>query len=593
MKKRLSILGIASLCVCVATSGVFAQGIFDKVADWPQVGASKVAGSVSFANGVYTLEGNGDDIWGNADEGLYVYTTKSGSQSISARVNWVEPGANEWSKVGVMIREVGDDPGSKTYYSILRGYDYGDRADAAWRTTTGGSSGSVQMFVDPPDNTVAVQATADGLWLRVTRLAEANIMVAEWSEDGTNWNIGDITYNLSMADTAAYGLCITNHDDNTELVVADVDNVKISAPSIKLVLAKRILPTSVLPEGGGKVAGNKIKVDIIPSGSSSGTVTEAVPSGVTISNIKTTNGSASVTGGNLVWKLSNASGSAEMTYDMDISATAAAPGFVLLSGTIDSDGKQSAISGVDSLFKVQWQAPFIDREVTLDGVIAAGEYTGARTETFGHASGDTTPPGVHIDGTAYPADKENVEFHIYHSRTSIYVGMTVLDGDVLDFDPDPVDAWQHDSAEIYLDGNLNRLETKENARFGPQMTVLGDGSVAAGNDAPTPVELPNGGYAGTNGAYWNYGAKAYPTDNKYVVEYQMLKDQMLDPVDRTVVGFDILMNSGSGTHARTGKWGYNTTRLDGTAGEYWNDETGWIVIELAGGPTNVSEWYLY
>lgn len=596
MKTSKGILLFLALCVIVAPA--FSQGIFDKTANWAgssdaAVNTTHVDGSVTFAGGVYTLEGNGNDIWDAADEGFFVYTEKSGSQTLTARVNWQDPGANEWSKVGVMIREVGDDAGSKTYYSILRGFDFGDRADAAWRMSTGGTSGSIQMFDDPPDNTLPVEATADGLWLRVTRIAEADIMVTEYSFEGNEWYVGNVTRNFPMAETVAYGLCITSHVDDDVLVSAAVDNVKLAAPTIQLVLANRTLPTSVLPEGGGKITGVNMEVQVVPSGSASATVTELLPPGVTATNIKASNGTASFANETITWKLTNASGTVNMTYDLDITAAAAATGYVLLDGQIDNQGDVSAVSGINSLFKVQWQVPFIDREATLDGVISAGEYDGAREETFGHADGDTTPPGVHISGTAYPVDEENVTFYIYHSRTSIYVALNVLDGDILDFDPDPVDSWQHDSAELYLDGNLSRdVAPKSGDRFGPQMTVLGDGSRNGGNDMPTAVEMPGGGHSTKDGAYWNYGAKV-KDDNEYVVEYQLNKSQMLDPLDRTVIGFDILMNSGAGGGARSGKWGYNSTTLDGTAGEYWDDETGWAVIELVGGPTSVTEWYLH
>lgn len=71
--------------IVMVLPGYAQYGIFDKTADWggtnspPQRGTYKVPGSVTFANGVYTLQGNGDDIWDNNDEGFFVYTEKSGS----------------------------------------------------------------------------------------------------------------------------------------------------------------------------------------------------------------------------------------------------------------------------------------------------------------------------------------------------------------------------------------------------------------------------------------------------------------------------------------------------------------------------------
>jgi len=136
--KRIYTLAFLGLALCIATSPVLAQGIFDKTADWDLNDGSKVAGSATFSGGVYTVKGNGNDIWGNADEGFFLYTEKSGSWSLSGKVEWIAPGGNEWAKIGVMIREKADLPESRHYWTQTRGS--ADISGPQWRPVEGAAS---------------------------------------------------------------------------------------------------------------------------------------------------------------------------------------------------------------------------------------------------------------------------------------------------------------------------------------------------------------------------------------------------------------------------------------------------------------------
>lgn len=896
--------------ICSLTAGqALAQGLFEKTADWgtteypPQRGSFKVPGSVTFANGTYTLWGNGDDIWDNNDEGFFVYTEKTGSWRLSGRVQWIDPGPNEWSKIGLMIRENGADPYSRTFYTILRGQDFGDRTDVAWRDNTGGPSYNTQTFQPDPDfpgSSIPVEATLEGLWLSVTRIAEANMVIAEYSFDGATWVTAGSRV-MELPETVAYGLCITNHDDNDFLAEAIVSDVKLEEAAGTIVMrsfsgpeyfgatslykagdtfqvtltltnthgvavesvltetvpagwivseisdggsetsgvimwnlsvpagnstvhykvtvpddpalnvsfngnldgvttggpaqfnrlldgvgmftahadigavaadgaatynealdeyevtgsgtdiwdysdefhfvfkevhgafslkalveldpfessnewveaglmarddlssdaanyatiirtdlqqdaqwrlvkggssdstsanmnadqlgeleitragnifqawyisletgqrtllntqvvemqdpivvglcvtshedgslskgyflntelheypafAVRSLPVDALPAGGGVVEGVKLVVEVLPGTSFTGTVVENLPMGLTAANFSSPD--ANFANGMITWTLSGMEGTAELTYDLTVSENVALNG-VTLSGQVNfSDGSSLATVGDDSLYPVFWTVPYFDRAVTLDGVISEGEYEGAYVETFAHEEGDLTPPGVHWSGKAYPADEENATFHIFHNSRYIFVAVDITDP-ILDFESGftaYTEVWRNDSVELHMDGNLSRLEAKEDNRFGFQAAVLGDGSRTASTSAPTPVALPGGGYASNDGAFWNYGARAKEDGSGYVVEYQVDKFQILDPPTRTVIGFEILINGAEGTGDRTSKWGYWNTKL-GMAqsdAEHWNDERGWAIIELMGAPVqSVSDWSLF
>jgi hypothetical protein len=68
------------------------------------IGSPSAPGSYSVVGGVYTINGDGADIGGSADDFYYVYTTLSGDGEITARIKSIEH-THDWAKAGVMIRE--------------------------------------------------------------------------------------------------------------------------------------------------------------------------------------------------------------------------------------------------------------------------------------------------------------------------------------------------------------------------------------------------------------------------------------------------------------------------------------------------------
>lgn len=581
MKKRIN----AGLCLFVliglVSIPVQAQGIFDSTADWELTGADnvKAEGSVDFSGGVYTLEGNGDDVWGNADEGFYVYTTKSGSWSIEGQVYWIDTTGQDWAKVGVMIREKGDLPGSKTYYALLRGAVLGDRSDAAWRSSEGGSSSSVQIFEEPD---VPVEAGLDGtLGLRVTRVAETDLFFMEYSYDMQEWFFGH-SMTLEMADEVAYGLFITNHFNDDLLAVAEVSNVELN--EFSGVVATRSFSSGIYT--GGETI--EASIDLFNPGSSAVSVDVTELADPFFDVVSADNG-GSISGSDINWSVSVPAGET-----LTLGYTIKAPDSFEGKGTWDGNANSMPIFGVNTISGIlplvlenKKEVPFLTNEITLDGEIGEDEYAGATSFTFDVSDPDN-PPGTVMNGGSLTSHGMTV--HLLHNNDYIYVALDVVDPLVDYTSNDSADVWRSDSSELYLDGNLSRLSTKEGNALGPQMTVQANGARAAGNDAPTPIELSNGGHYTEDGAYWNFGA-AEDADG-YNVEYQLSKAQMVDPPTRTLLGFDILINDASETGDRSGKWGWFNVGEDGAIAEFWDDETGWGLIELMEG-TSVSEWALY
>lgn len=315
-------LALVLLCAITAIPAFSQVGIFENSADWTleTEGNLKAPGSATFAGDIYTVEGNGNDIWGTADEGYYIYTMRSGDVSITALMSWLDPGTNEWSKMIAMIREKGDAPGSKHFGGQLRGNNYGDQVHATWRNEEDAGSSSQQFFypkADPADPDVAVEATVEGIWVRVTRVAELDLFFCEWSEDGTNWTLGHVE-EIEMADEVAVGLAVTNHEDDEFVAIGEFYNVEITGPPT--------LPTSGSREfsQGGFEAGSEITVSVTvlnPNQAATNvSVSDTVPAGWTVSDISD---GGSESGGTISWDVEAPFGRTSLTYK----ATApAAPG---------------------------------------------------------------------------------------------------------------------------------------------------------------------------------------------------------------------------------------------------------------------------
>ncbi len=609
MKKLYFIGTVAVLSVCLAGPSAFGQcGIFENTADWPQIGDAKADGSCDEAGGEYNLRGNGNDIWGGQDEGFYAYTEKEGSWILTAKLEWIDPGADEWAKFGVMIREDPQDPTSRFFAMTLRGNEWGDQVNVQYRTNGGGDAADSGALQFEGENVMAWDGT---LTFRLTRVAAINMLLAEWSaDDGATWYFGH-SMTIDMADSVGYGLAITNHEDNDYLAHGLARNVSIE-PFSGAVATRSISP-------GAFVAGQTLDVglSVFNPGESETTVTveESIP--VLWSASEVSDG-GSVSGESISWDVTLAAGETkELTYK----ATAPDDPDMTASWSGDAGGLVTAGASTAGLIPqlaldLKVECPYIDREITPNGIMEDGEWADAyeeRVEFFSDEAENKMPPGRYLNGNFWEnsGDQEySVTYYAFHNNDYINVALEVVDP-IMDFDSNEANAWQNDSTEIYIDGNLSRSNPKEATPTGFQLTVTGDGWWATSNIFDNFGEpLPDGGHANLECTdaedgvvYWGYGARALYKDGSvyepgnydagtFIVEYRVHKDQILVPRDRTLVGWDFLMNEGDGSAGRTGKYGWFNMHPDGEFLEAWNDETGWGLMELVGGPTSVPDWTL-
>jgi glucose/arabinose dehydrogenase/regulation of enolase protein 1 (concanavalin A-like superfamily) len=172
------------------------------------VGAPAVAGSASYANPVFTVNGAGTDIYGTNDQFNYVSqpTTGNGNGTLIARVT-SQTNTSSNAKAGIMFKQ---------------------------STTTG--SPYILMAVSPGgivkvqynfngSFTVATTYAFPNVWMKLTRVG--NVFTAYISADGVTWT-QVLSKTLAINTTATAGLYVCSHNVTT-LGTATFDNVSYTA----------------------------------------------------------------------------------------------------------------------------------------------------------------------------------------------------------------------------------------------------------------------------------------------------------------------------------------------------------------------------
>ncbi len=173
------------------------------------VGTVGVAGSASYSNGVFTVQGAGVTFSGYsaADAFNFAYQPLSGDGTIVARVVSV---SSTYAQAGVMIRETLNANATCMFVA-----DYTGGMGTYYRTTTGANLGSA-----------GGPATPLPYWVMLVR--SGNGFSGYSSSDGINWVQIGTTETISMATTVYIGLGVTSGSTST-LYSATFDNVSVSS----------------------------------------------------------------------------------------------------------------------------------------------------------------------------------------------------------------------------------------------------------------------------------------------------------------------------------------------------------------------------
>ncbi len=335
--------------VGISLSAVAQVGLFEKVADWQPTGVEKLAGSVTYDDGVYTLQGSGSDIAGSADQGFYVYKEVSGDWSLQAKFRWVDA-EQAYARCGLMIRGKGEDVSSANYFASIRNELI--TTWAGYRTADGGTTNWYQYLNDQGE---AFASPQEGLWVRMTRQSATNLLVIELSPDGQAWTPVH-TLTLTLPDPVTCGLAIESHTTDS-LAVAEVSDVSLrTAPA----LVTRSFSVEDYVEGESF----QVNLQLINSSeqTASVTVVDRPPSGWAVENIS--NG-GTYSAGMVKWILDAAPGTTELTYT--ITPADAQADIVSWSGTVND----LLIFGDNYLVKATPVAGIFERAV--DWITVSGE----------------------------------------------------------------------------------------------------------------------------------------------------------------------------------------------------------------------------
>ena len=172
------------------------------------VGQVGLAGSATYANGIFTINGSGQSIWSSADGMHFMYQPLSGDGTIVARVVSLTGGVGP--QAGVMIRETLNTSSTNAFTES----NYG-RAYFAYRLTTGGNASESSALT-----------AALPYWVKVVRSGSTFSGFA--SSDGVNWVQVGTSQTITMATNVFIGLAVSS-DSNTSLATATFDNVSVNS----------------------------------------------------------------------------------------------------------------------------------------------------------------------------------------------------------------------------------------------------------------------------------------------------------------------------------------------------------------------------
>jgi hypothetical protein len=168
--------------------------------------------------GTYNVRADGADIWGNSDQFGYVFRPVSGDVEFEVDLTSItDPPPNEWTKVGVMIRETSD-AGSKHAMVAVTG---AHGLQFVYRNSTGGGSAAPDTILATPPQKLKIVRIKDfepgldklqGLYWNVVIPG-----VFEYWE-----SVGDV--NMPTTNDVLVGLCVTSHNSG-QLCYAQYNNV--------------------------------------------------------------------------------------------------------------------------------------------------------------------------------------------------------------------------------------------------------------------------------------------------------------------------------------------------------------------------------
>lgn len=176
------------------------------------LGDARPKGKATFGGDLWTVDGGGEDIWGERDECGFVHRESRGDFTMVIRVVSTQ-NTHEWDKIGMMVRSSLDASSAMVGLTVT----HTGRAQFVRRHRDAGSIEGVG------DTTVPLPT-----WLQLTR--RGSTYGGYWSSDGTTWTaVGDKQDVGNVATTARLGLAVCSHNRSVANR-AVFDHVSVTAP---------------------------------------------------------------------------------------------------------------------------------------------------------------------------------------------------------------------------------------------------------------------------------------------------------------------------------------------------------------------------
>lgn len=204
---------LAGLAISSANTGTIGSATMDSVAlsntappppvacpaNWTcaDIGNPSLSGGESLSNGVWSIEGAGNDIWGLSDQFHYDWQTLTADGAITAHVASQQQNTDTWAKAGLMLR-LSTDPAAP-YYAIY---------------VTPANGIVIQYRALVATNAQQVSSIAGGApaYLRVQR--SGTTYSAYTSADGITWTLvaGSAAVIPSLTGSLLAGLAVASHN---------------------------------------------------------------------------------------------------------------------------------------------------------------------------------------------------------------------------------------------------------------------------------------------------------------------------------------------------------------------------------------------
>jgi|GEM_PF-5293788 len=181
----------------------------------PNVGTNPTVGDANWWSDLgYVVDGDGNDIWDNADAFRYVYTPATGDGEVYVRI-MTQENTNVWAKAGVMIRETLT-PGSRHVMLVTTP---SNGIELQYRQGTNSLSGNLNI-VPAANNVIPVwlKLIRSGDDLGITLSYAENPGPADWGTIG--WQTGAL---VGLTENFFVGLAVTSHSQGTLCTVTAED----------------------------------------------------------------------------------------------------------------------------------------------------------------------------------------------------------------------------------------------------------------------------------------------------------------------------------------------------------------------------------